>query len=166
MARGQLAERVAAVLGADFLAQSVPVDFELATAFGGVQVTGFAGLPDAARSRADWQYSFVNGRFVRDKTMAHAVRSAYEDVLHGHKHPVFVLFVQLEPTRVDVNVHPTKIEVRFRDGSAIHQAVRNALLSALSAPRTGREAALAPAAASPSTPGAAMLPVSTPSSAP
>ncbi len=142
---GSLAERVAAVLGADFLAQSVAVDYALATNFGGVQVTGFAGLPDAARSRADQQYSFVNGRFVRDKTMAHAVRLAYEDVLHGHKQPVFVLFVEIEPTRVDVNVHPTKIEVRFRDGSAIHQAVRNALLSALSAPRTGREAALAPA---------------------
>ncbi len=138
---GSLAERIAAVLGAEFSAQSLPVELTLATSFGGVRVHGFAGLPDFARSRADQQYCFVNGRFVRDKTIAHAVRSAYEDVLHGHKHPVFVLFIELEPTRVDVNVHPTKIEVRFRDGSAIHQAVRNALLSALSAPRTGRSTA-------------------------
>ena len=144
---GSLAERVSAVLGTDFMAQALPIAYELATDFGGVRVHGFAGLPDAARSRADQQYSFVNGRFVRDKTIAHAVRHAYEDMLHGHKHPVFVLFIELEPTRVDVNVHPTKIEVRFRDGSAIHQAVRNALLSALSAPRTGREAATLPPAA-------------------
>ena len=137
---GSLAERVGAVLGQDFIAHALPISYELATDFGGIRVHGFAGLPDAARSRADQQYAFVNGRFVRDKTIAHAVRNAYEDVLHGHKHPVFVLFIELEPTRVDVNVHPTKIEVRFRDSGAIHQAVRNALLSALSAPRTGREA--------------------------
>ena len=136
-----LAERVGAVLGQDFIANALPIQYELASDFGGIRVHGFAGLPDAARSRADQQYAFVNGRFVRDKTIAHAVRNAYEDMLHGHKHPVFVLFVELEPTRVDVNVHPTKIEVRFRDSGAIHQAVRNALLSALSAPRTGREAA-------------------------
>ena len=138
---GSLADRVAAVLGSDFIAHALPINYELNTDFGGVRVHGFAGLPDAARSRADQQYSFVNGRFVRDKTIAHAVRHAYEDMLHGHKHPVFVLFIDIEPTRVDVNVHPTKVEVRFRDSGAIHQAVRNALLSALSAPRTGREAA-------------------------
>ena len=140
---GSLAERVAAVLGQDFMVQALPIEYELASDFGGIRVHGFAGLPDSARSRADQQYSFVNGRFVRDKTIAHAVRNAYEDVLHGHKHPVFVLFIELEPTRVDVNVHPTKIEVRFRDSGAIHRAVRNALLSALSAPRTGREAVAA-----------------------
>ncbi len=140
---GSLAERVAAVLGQDFMVQALPIEYELASDFGGIRVHGFAGLPDSARSRADQQYSFVNGRFVRDKTIAHAVRNAYEDVLHGHKHPVFVLFIELEPTRVDVNVHPTKIEVRFRDSGAIHRAVRNAQLSALSAPRTGREAVAA-----------------------
>jgi DNA mismatch repair protein MutL len=137
---GSLVERVGAVLGQDFIANALPISYELATDFGGIRVRGFAGLPDVARSRADQQYAFVNGRFVRDKTIAHAVRNAYEDVLHGHKHPVFVLFVELEATRVDVNVHPTKIAVRFRDSGAIHQAVRNALLSALAAPRTGREA--------------------------
>jgi DNA mismatch repair protein MutL len=149
---GSLAERVGAVLGQDFIANALPIQYELATNFGGVCVHGFAGLPDVARSRADQQYAFVNGRFVRDKTIAHAVRNAYEDVLHGHKHPVFVLFIELEPTRVDVNVHPTKIEVRFRDSGAIHQAVRNALLSALSAPRTGRETPAAPASSSHSQP--------------
>jgi DNA mismatch repair protein MutL len=102
-----------------------------------LRVWGFAGVPDAARSRNDWQFAYVNGRYVRDKTITHAARSAYEDVLHGHRQPVYALFISLDPARVDVNVHPTKIEVRFRDGREVHQGVRRAVESALAAPRAG-----------------------------
>jgi DNA mismatch repair protein MutL len=100
-----------------------------------VRVTGRAGIPDAARSRADQQFSYVNGRYVRDKVVTHAARSAYEDVLHGHRQPVYALYVEIDPARVDVNVHPTKIEVRFRDSREVHQAVRHAVENALAAPR-------------------------------
>jgi DNA mismatch repair protein MutL len=125
-------QRVQDVLGEDFIEAALQVDH----AEGAVRVTGFAGVPDAARSRADQQYAYVNGRFVRDKVMQHAVRSSYEDVLHGGRQPVYVLFVQIDPTRVDVNVHPTKIEVRFRDGREIHQALRHAVHGVLAAPRS------------------------------
>ncbi len=143
--------RVADVLGADFIEQSVA----LAGQAGPLRVTGHAGLPDVARSRADHQYAYVNGRYVRDKVIAHAVRSAYEDVLHGQRQPVYVLSLEIDPTQVDVNVHPTKVEVRFRDGRAVHQAVRHALENALAASRAG-EAPIAPTAfAAPSAQGPA-----------
>lgn len=131
---GSADQRLADVLGEDFLAASVVVDFMA----GPLRVSGRAGVPDAARSRADWQYAWVNGRYVRDKVLTHAARSAYEDLLHGHRQPVYALHVQVEPTRVDVNVHPTKIEVRFRDSREVHQAVRHAVEAALSAPRAGQ----------------------------
>jgi DNA mismatch repair protein MutL len=129
-------QRVQDVLGEDFTEAALPVDH----VEGAVRVTGFAGLPDAARSRADQQYAYVNGRFVRDKVVQHAVRSSYEDVLHGGRQPVYMLFVQIDPARVDVNVHPTKIEVRFRDGREIHQAVRHAVHGVLAAPRSAMQA--------------------------
>ncbi len=129
-------QRVQDVLGDDFIEAALTVDHME----GAVRVTGFAGLPDAARSRADQQYAYVNGRFVRDKVVQHAVRSSYEDVLHGGRQPVYVLFVQIDPARVDVNVHPTKIEVRFRDGREIHQAVRRAVHGVLAAPRSAIQA--------------------------
>ena len=133
------AQRLADVLGAEFVAQSVAVHYDsTARQINGgpaVRVWGRAGIPDAARSRADQQFAYVNGRFVRDKTISHAARSAYEDVLHGHRQPVYALYVELGATRVDVNVHPTKIEVRFRDGREVHQAVRHALENALAVPR-------------------------------
>ena len=135
--QGALARRLADVLGDDFVAQSV----EVRHTEGRVTVTGRAGLPDAARSRADQQYCYVNGRFVRDKVLTHAARSAYEDVLHGHKQPVYALYVEIDPARVDVNVHPTKIEVRFRDSREVHQAVRHAVENALAAPRAAALAA-------------------------
>ncbi|MDQ1260600.1 MAG: mismatch repair protein MutL, partial [Pseudomonadota bacterium] len=132
-----LAQRLRDVLGADFLEQSVEVEFQTSGANGvPVRVWGRAGVPDAARSRADQQFCYVNGRFVRDKVLTHAARSAYEDVLHGHKQPVYALYVEMDPTRVDVNVHPTKIEVRFRDSREVHQAVRHAVENALAAPRS------------------------------
>ena len=102
---------------------------------GPVRVSGRIGLPDAARARADQQYAYVNGRYVRDRLIAHGARSAYEDVLHGSRQPSWVLFVDIDPLRVDVNVHPTKIEVRFRDGREIHQAVRHAVEAALALSR-------------------------------
>ncbi len=127
-----LEQRLADVLGEEFLAQSIPVEYSA----GPLKVIGRAGLPDAARSRPDHQFAYVNGRFVRDKVVMHGARSAYEDVLHGHKQPAYALFMQIDPTLVDVNVHPTKIEVRFRDSRAVHQAVRHALENALAAPRS------------------------------
>jgi len=145
-----LRQRLADVLGEDFIQQAVAVNWpadavpgETALADGvqRLRVWGFAGVPDAARSRSDWQYAYVNGRFVRDKVIGHAARSAYEDVLHGHRQPVYALYVSLDPTRVDVNVHPTKIEVRFRDSREVHQAVRHAVDAALAAPRSSAAAA-------------------------
>ena len=128
-----LDRRLADVLGEDFLTESVAVQYAL----GSLTVRGRAGLPDAARSRADQQFAYVNGRFVRDKVVMHAARSAYEDVLHGQRQPVYALYIEIDPMRVDVNVHPTKIEVRFRDSREIHQAVRHAVEQALAAPRAG-----------------------------
>ncbi|MFD2376220.1 DNA mismatch repair endonuclease MutL [Ottowia pentelensis] len=139
-----LDRRVADVLGDDFLAQSVALELRA----GPVHVTGRAGVPDIARSRADQQFAYVNGRFVRDKVIVHAARAAYEDVLHGQRQPVYVLHIAIDPARVDVNVHPTKIEVRFRDGREVHQAVRHAIENALAAPRAAllAESALTTAA--------------------
>jgi len=124
-------QRLADVLGEEFVASSVNIDFRS----GPVHVRGRAGTPDAARARADQQFAYVNGRFVRDKVITHGARSAYEDVIHGHRQPVYVLYLQMDPTRVDVNVHPTKIEVRFRDSREVHQAMRHAIESALAVPR-------------------------------
>ena len=125
------AQRIADVLGEDFIAQSRAIDLTV----GAVRVQGRTGLPDAARSRADQQYAYVNGRYVRDRLIGHGARSAYEDVLHGNRQPSWVLFITLDPMRVDVNVHPTKIEVRFRDGREVHQAVRHAVEAALALSR-------------------------------
>ena len=130
-------QRLADVLGDDFVTQSVAVSRQ----GGAVRVIGRAGVPDAARSRPDQQFFYVNGRFVRDKVLAHAARSAYEDVLHGHRQPVYALYLEIDPARVDVNVHPTKIEVRLRDSREVHQAVRHAIEDALAAPRAGDAAA-------------------------
>ena len=123
--------RVRALLGKEFYAQSVAVRVES----GETSLTGLAAMPTFNRSGRDAQYFFVNGRFVRDKLLSHAVRQAYHDVLHHDRHPAYVLFLSLDPALVDVNVHPAKTEVRFRDGQAIHRFVFHALERALAQPR-------------------------------
>ena len=138
---GAHTQRLSDVLGAEFADQSIDVLYESAArradGLPALRVWGRAGIPDAARSRADQQFAYVNGRHVRDKVLSHAARSAYQDVLHGHRQPVYVLFVEIDPARVDVNVHPTKIEVRFRDSREVHQAVHHATNNALALPRSG-----------------------------
>ena len=133
-------QRLADVLGPDFVAQSVAVNYQSAAVRPDgsplIRIWGRAGIPDAARTRADQQFAYVNGRYVRDKVITHAARSAYEDVLHGHRQPIYAVYVEMDPTRVDVNVHPTKIEVRFRDSREVHSAVRHAAENALAVPRS------------------------------
>jgi DNA mismatch repair protein MutL len=140
--------RLADVLGEDFMAEALPLQWPADGSLArGLRVRGFAGVPDAARSRADQQFAYVNGRYVRDKVIGHAARAAYEDVLHGQRQPVYALYIDIDPARVDVNVHPTKIEVRFRDSREVHHAVQQAVQGALAVPRAGQLAA--PAVATP-----------------
>ncbi len=120
-------QRCAHILGEEFSSASLSINEQA----GPLQLHGLIGLPTAARSRADSQYFYVNGRFVRDKLLTHAIRSAYQDVLHGDRFPSYVVKLDLDPSIVDVNVHPSKIEVRFRDSRAVHQFVFHAIHRAL-----------------------------------
>lgn len=120
-------KRVAALLGAKFIDAALHIDSEAA----GLGLTGWVGLPTFSRSQADMQYFFVNGRVVRDRLVAHAIKQAYRDVLYHGRQPAFVLYLTVDPALVDVNVHPTKHEVRFRDGRLVHDYLFRTLHKAL-----------------------------------
>ena len=122
-----LQRRVIGICGESFARESVVVD----RVAHGLSLRGWVGLPTFSRSQADLQYFFVNGRVVKDKVITHAVRQAYRDVLYGGRHPAYVLFLELDANRVDVNVHPTKHEVRFRDSRSVHGFVFSTLGRAL-----------------------------------
>ncbi len=125
---GDAVTRMRAVLGDEFADASVEIG-ERTPAF---SIAGWIALPRYSRAGRDRQYLFVNGRFVRDKLLTHAIREAYADVLHHQRQPAYALFIDIDPGMVDVNVHPTKAEVRFRDSRAVHQFVFHALNKALS----------------------------------
>ncbi|NMM37043.1 MAG: DNA mismatch repair endonuclease MutL [Glaciimonas sp.] len=127
----EVAQRSAHILGDNFATARLALDESAGDEASGLRLHGFAGLPTAAKARADAQYFYVNGRFVRDKLLTHAVRAAYQDVLHGDRYPSYVLALELNPALVDVNVHPSKIEVRFRDSRAVHQFVFHVVQRAL-----------------------------------
>ncbi len=146
LAPGDARARAGAILGDDFLAESVSIDTGGA-ALHTLRVHGHCALPAHSRPRSDAQYCYVNGRFVRDKVLAHALREAYQDMLHGSRYPAYCVFVELDPGEVDVNVHPAKTEVRFRDSRAVHQFVFHAVQRALSTPlRSATNAPGAPGA--------------------
>ncbi|WP_320826272.1 DNA mismatch repair endonuclease MutL [Reinekea sp.] len=134
--------RIAALLNPDFMLNSILIETERA----GLKMTGWVGLPTFSRSSADMQYFFVNGRVVRDKVIGHAVKQAYRDVLFHGRQPCFVLFLELDSLGVDVNVHPTKHEVRFRDQRLVHDFLFSQLHRALAEvrPQAGAEQDEAP----------------------
>jgi len=137
--------RIGALLGEDFHAAALAVE----EASAGLKLSGAIGLPAHARATREAQYFFVNGRYVRDKLAAHAIRQAYQDVLHHERHPAYVLFLEIDPAQVDVNVHPTKTEVRFRDARGVHQFIFHALNRALAQSVAGAAAAPARGEAAP-----------------
>lgn len=127
-------ERVASLCGETFLQQSLRIDF----AASDLRLYGWVGLPTFSRSQPDLQFFYVNRRLVRDKLVTHAVRRAFQDVLHHGRHPVYVLYLELDPTLVDVNAHPAKLEVRFREGRMVHDFLYSALHRSIAAHRPGR----------------------------
>ncbi|MBZ4200540.1 MAG: DNA mismatch repair endonuclease MutL [Methylotenera sp.] len=124
------AKRFGDILGAAFSAEAIAIDESAA----GLRLWGVAAKPTFNRHKSDCQYVYVNGRFVRDKLISHAIRQAYQDVLHHDRHPAFVLFIELAPNLVDVNVHPSKTELRFRDSQAVHRFIFHGLHKALASP--------------------------------
>ncbi len=142
LAPADSARRIADILGDDFLGAARRLD----AAAGPLSIAGFAIDPTRATDAKDGQYVFVNGRFVRDKMIAHALREAYRDVLHGSRQPAVCLFVNIDPALIDVNVHPAKTEVRFRDSRAMHQFVFHAIQRTLATPVQGAAPEMAPVA--------------------
>ena len=132
------AQRIAKLCGSNFIQQAMPIDVEAA----GLRLHGWLGLPTFSRSQADLQYFYVNGRVIRDKVVSHAVRQAYRDVLYHGRHPAYVLFLELDPALVDVNVHPTKHEVRFREQRMVHDFLFRTLHRAIADTRAGEQPAV------------------------
>ncbi len=126
-------QRIAAICGSGFVEHAITIDFEAA----GLHLTGWIAEPAFSRSQADQQYFFVNGRVVRDKLITHAIRQAYKDVLYQGRHPAYILYLAIDPILVDVNVHPTKHEVRFREGRLVHDFLFRSIHQGLAAVRPG-----------------------------
>lgn len=127
--------RIASIFGSAFIENSVTIDFEAS----GLQLNGWVGLPTFSRSQQDMQYFYVNGRLIKDRLVTHAVKQAYQDVLFHGRHPVFVLYLTLDPALVDVNAHPAKLEVRFREGRLVHDFLFKALHRSLADIRPGEQ---------------------------
>ena len=126
-------QRVASLCGSDFVEHALKIETEIE----GLKLFGWIGLPTFSRAQADLQYFYVNGRMVRDKLVTHALRQAYHDVMYGNRHPAYVLFLEISPQQVDVNVHPTKHEVRFRESRLIHDFICRGVQEALAHVRPG-----------------------------
>jgi len=137
--RAEQLQRIAQVCGTAFAENTLQVEFQAA----GMRLWGWVALPTFSRSQADLQYFFVNGRIVRDKLVTHAIRQSYQDVLYHGRHPAYVLYLELDPAMVDVNVHPTKHEVRFREGRMVHDFLFRSLHQALAETRPEAAAPLA-----------------------